>query len=360
MKRNAFTLVELLVVIAIIGILVGLLLPAVQNARAAARRMSCQNNVKQLALAAHNFESTYKHFPPGLTCKRFTLPGATRPRDWYGDTVFAHLLPFMEQQGAFEMWNWEGTYSAARENSTSLNPATGRRVRDENAATAQVIPAYLCPSDLIQQPVIELDFVLAGYPQGFFAMTSYLANGGTHSTYFRDPNMQSDGMFFMTDEDSCPETFQNRSLTANGNLIPNEVEAKFSDVFDGTSNTLLFGERFHDDPIFDRKLHDHPTQFSRYPIWKWGTWSWTGGGNGTTHVFGSTRVPLNFTTPESAPASYASVNDRMSAFGSGHVGGANFALADGSVRFLTESINMELYQSLSTKRGRETLEFSDF
>lgn len=356
MKRNAFTLVELLVVIAIIGILVGLLLPAVQNARAAARRMSCQNNIKQLALAAHNFESTYKHFPPGLTCKQ-----NNSPRDWYGETVFAHLLPFMEQQGAFEKWNWDGDYAAARNNSRIPNPRRpSQMIVSDQAATAQVIPAYLCPSDLIQQPVIELDFVLAGYPIGFFAMTSYLANGGTHSTYFRDASMQANGTFFMTDEESCPESFQDRSINPNGNLIPNEVETRFSDIFDGTSNTLLFGERFHDDPIFDRKLHDHPTKFSRYPIWKWGTWSWTGGGNGTTHVFGSTRVPINFTTPESAPASYASVNDRMSAFGSGHSGGANFALADGSVRFLSDSINMELFQSLSTKRGRETLEFSDY
>ncbi len=266
MKRSAFTLVELLVVIAIIGILVGLLLPAVQNARAAARRMSCQNNIKQLALASHNFESTFKHFPPGLTCKKTTVPST----DWYGETVFAHLLPFMEQQGAFEKWNWDGTYAAAQANSQIPNPRRpAQLIISDQAATAQSIPAYLCPSDLIQEPVIELDFKLAGYPVGFFAMTSYLANGGTHSTYFRDPNMQADGTFFMTDEDSCPETFQNRSLTSNGNLIPNETETKFSDIFDGTSNTLLFGERFHVDAVFDAKLHNHPTKFSRYPIYKW-------------------------------------------------------------------------------------------
>lgn len=350
MKRNAFTLVELLVVIAIIGILVGLLLPAVQAAREAARRMSCQNNMKQIGLATHNFESTYKKFPPGLTTKQYVRPGSSRPSDWYGNTVFTFILPYMEQSAIYEKWNFDGTYEAARLN--AADPANPR-LRNRNAATAQPVGSYLCPSDLIQETVIELDYARAGYPLGFFAMTSYLGSGGTHSTYFRDPLMQNDGMFYMTDEDSQPESYQQF-------LRDNEVEAKFADVFDGTSNTLLYGERFHFDPVFDRKLHNHPTRFSRYPINKWGAWSWTGGGNGTTHVFGSARVPINFRTPESAPASYASVNDRMSAYGSGHTGGANFVFADGSVHFLTDSINMVVFRSLATKRGYEQIDFADF
>ena len=118
-----------------------------------------------------------------------------------------------------------------------------------------------------------------------------------------------------------------------------------------SAQTLLFGERFHSDPVFNRKLHNHPTQYSRYPIEHWGVWSWTGGGNGTTHLFGSTRVPINYRTPESVAPSYAAVNQRMSAYGSGHPGGANFALSDGSVRFMTESINMATFTSLATKAG---------
>ena len=156
----------------------------------------------------------------------------------------------------------------------------------------------------------------------------------------------------MTGEDSQPETYQRF-------LRDKEVPAKFAAVFDGTSQTLLFGERFHYDPEFDAKLHDHPTRFSRYPISSWSAWGWTGGGNGTTHVFGSTRVPINYMTPPDAPASYASVNFRMSAFGSAHPGGANFTFTDGSVNFISENINMALYRALSTKKGREPIDYQE-
>ncbi|MDA8744252.1 DUF1559 domain-containing protein [Rubripirellula amarantea] len=347
-QRFAFTLIELLVVIAIIGILVALLLPSVQAAREAARRMSCQNNIKQIALASHNFESANRKFPAGLTT--FIR---NRPRDWYGNTVFSYLLPYLEESAAYENWDFDDTYEAAwsntrRPGASFTNPAD-RYDYSLEAPSAHQPEAFLCPSDLIQNTPQLLDFVLAGYPTGYFGMTSYVANGGTHSTYFRDPLMQDDGMFYMTGMDSQPETFQQF-------LQDDAVPAKFSDVLDGTSHTMLFGERFHYDPIFDQKLYNHPSRYSRYPIEGWGTWGWTGGGNGTTHVFASTRSPLNYKTPEDAPASYASVNDRMAAYGSGHTGGANFAFADGSVHFITDSINMVLYRALSTKRGNDQAE----
>tara|TARA_R110002049_G_scaffold185580_3_gene353831 strand:+ start:69306 stop:70361 length:1056 start_codon:yes stop_codon:yes gene_type:complete len=348
MKRHAFTLIELLVVIAIIGILVGLLLPGVQAAREAARRMSCQNNMKQLALGVHNFESTYKEFPPGL--KTFK---SDRPSDWYGQPLFAYMLPFIEQSGLYEMWNWDETYQAAREN--TRDPANVR-IESAESASAQLIPTYRCPSDLLEDGPIQLDYRRAGYCTGFFGTTSYIGNGGTHSTYFRDREMDNDGVFFMTGSDSCPEDYQNISATPPGNLRPNEVPTRFSAILDGTSQTLLFGERFHNDPIFDTKLHEHPTEFSRYTMYQWGAWGWTGGGNGTTHLLGSARVPINYSTPENVVPSYAAVNERMSAYGSGHTGGANFAFCDGSVRFLQQEINFAVFQALATKAGRENFD----
>ncbi|MEM8911648.1 MAG: DUF1559 domain-containing protein [Planctomycetota bacterium] len=358
MKRNAFTLIELLVVIAIIGILIALLLPGVQAAREAARLMSCQNNIKQVALAIHNFESAHKELPPGMQClKHHTRPNprpTDRPRDWYGATWLTYILPFMEQQAIADIWNWDGTYQAAREN--TRDPAN-LRLANENAPSASLVPGYKCPSDLLDDGPIELDFRLGGYPTGFFGTTSYIGNGGTHSTYFRDCAMERDGVFFMTDEDSCPNPCQNMTTNPNGNLRPNEPPCTFAAVLDGTSQTLLIGERFHYDPIFDNRLHDNPTRYSRYPIHKWSAWSWTGGGNGTTMVLGSARtgIPINFTTPANAPIDYFSVNDRMSAFGSGHPGGANFAFVDGSVHFLTESLNETVFQQLAVKKDTENL-----
>ncbi|TWU41272.1 Type II secretion system protein G precursor [Novipirellula aureliae] len=350
MKRKAFTLVELLVVIAIIGVLVGLLLPAVQSAREAARRMQCQNNMKQIALATHNFESTYKHLPPGLTTfvHKNTKTGA--PINWYGNSVFAYILPFIEAQSIHEMWDWSETFEAAVQN--TRDPADIRS-KSTDAASAQMVSTFLCPSDITENGrPIELDYSVMGYSTGFFGQTSYIANGGTHSTYFRDADMQSDGVFSMTGEDSQPETFQRF-------LRDGEPPSKFASIIDGTSQTLLFGERFHYDPIFDNQLYDSPTKFSRYPIHKWSAWGWTGGGNGTTHLFGSTRVPINYMTSESDGQNYSSVNFRMSAYGSGHSGGANFAFSDGSVRFLTESVNMVLFRALSTKHGNEVIQYEE-
>ncbi|EMI52476.1 protein containing DUF1559 [Rhodopirellula sallentina SM41] len=347
MKRKAFTLIELLVVIAIIGVLVGLLLPAVQGAREAARRMQCQNNLKQIGLATHNFESTYKEFPPGLETFQHKNSSTGSVLNWYGRTVHTHLLPFIEQQAIAEMWDWDDTFAAAVAN-TRL-PGSPRTVSTE-AASAQLVPTYLCPSDLTQDGPVYLDYSVLGYSTGYFGQTSYIANGGSHSTYFRDADMKADGVFFMTGEDSQPETYQQY-------LRDDEVPTRFSAILDGTSQTILFGERFHYDPIFDRKLHQNSTKFSRYPISSWSAWGWTGGGNGTTHVFGSSRVPINYKTNESDATDYVSVNFRMSAYGSGHPGGANFAFSDGSVRFLSEQINMVLFRALGTKRGRETIEY---
>lgn len=348
MKRGGFTLIELLVVIAIIGILVALLLPSVQAAREAARRMSCQNNIKQIGLAAHLYEGTRKEFPPGLKTYQEKSPSG-RVLNWYGNPVFAYLLPFIEQQAIYDRWDWDETMAAATKN--TRDPANVR-LKSKEAVTAQSVPTFLCPSDLTENGrPIELDYARKGYATGWFGQTSYIANGGSHSTYFRDAEMQSDGMFFMTGEDSQPEDYQE-------NLRDYEKPAKFSSVLDGTSYTLLFGERFHYDPIFDQKLHNHPTQFSRYPIRHWSAWGWTGGGNGTTHLFGSTRTPINYQVPDYVDPDYFQVNLRMSAFGSAHSGGANFVFTDGSVQFLTESINMALFRAMGTKNGSEPLEES--
>ncbi len=335
MKRAGFTLVELLVVIAIVAILIGLLLPGVQSVREAARRMTCQNHLKQLALATHHFESARRSFPPGLT----TFVNG-RPRDWYGETLFVHLLSSIEQTGLAGRWDGSGSYEAAIRNTRDPDDPD---LESTEAVSATTVAVFLCPSDLMDRNPVHLDYRRTGYSSGWFGMTSYLGNGGTHSTYFRDADMQSDGVFFMTGPESRPGAYQRF-------LRPNETPTRFADITDGTSQTLLLGERFHHDPAFDTRLHETSTRYSRYPIAKWGVWGWTGGGNGTTHVLGSTRVPPNYRTPENVPPSYAAVNLRMSAFGSGHVGGVNFALCDGSVRFVDDAINLAVYRALSTKR----------
>ena len=329
---RGFTLVELLVVIAIIGVLVALLLPAVQAAREAARRMQCTSNIKQLALAALNYESAKQEFPPGLTTYRTT--------NWHGNSMYAFMLPYMEQTALADRWNYSNA-SFADANSNTKDPATGEK--NQNAASAAVMPFLVCPSDTLEENPVELTHPVSGYATGWHGITSYVGNCGTYSTYFRDEAMKADGMFYMTGPDSKPEGDQTF-------LRSHQEPVSFKNIEDGASNTLLFGERFHFDPIFDQRLWANRGTYSRYPIAHWGAWGWTGGGNGTTHLFACSRVPINYTTPAIA-SGYSHVNRRMSAFGSGHPGGANFAMADGSARFVDDSLDLITFEDLTTRAG---------
>ena len=341
-NRCGFTLVELLVVIAIIGILIGMLLPAVQQVREAARRVSCANKIRQIALACHNYESGIGKLPDGMYVSNDDLSGVSSAVRFYGQTVFTKILPYMEQGNIFDQWDFADNGTAAESNSLDAN---GDKTRD--ALTASVIDSYICPSDQFTEEVVELDFSLSGYATGFFGVMSYAANGGTNSTYFRDPPMQDDGAFFMTGPDSKPESDQD-FLQADAK--PSTLDG----MYDGTSNTFMFGEKYHFDENFENLIRPGgASSASRYRLDAWSVWGWYGGGNGTAGTFGSTQSPLNFVTPDDAPRAFTSTNARTSAFGSGHSGGANFAFSDGSVRFIANEIDEVTYQGLSTRDGSE-------
>ena len=353
-KSHAFTLVELLVVIAIIGILIGMLLPAVQQVREAARRTACANNIRQLGIACHNYESTHGEFPDGiyLSDSDSTDSGNPYTLRWYGYTVYARLLPFMEQNAVASQFNFGLSADNAKSNTLDSNGDFGIGANKDEIVTAVAIASFLCPSDAIAENPVFLDWDSSGYSQGWHGMTSYLANGGTHSTYFGDADMQSNGVFYMTGPGSKPFG------PSQVNLSTNEKPCRIGDIFDGTSNTLLFGERHHFDPTFDRVMHFESSQtHSRYPIAKWGAWGWIGGGNGTTHIFGSTRfdAPINYQTPEDATANFSNVNIRLSAYGSGHPGGANFNFSDASVRFLNQTLDAISFQAISTREEGEVI-----
>jgi prepilin-type N-terminal cleavage/methylation domain-containing protein len=317
-RPRGFTLVELLVVIAIIGILIALLLPAVQAARLTALRTSCQNNIKQLGLACTNYLSARKRFPVGLSGPSVVGPGSSGTKVW--TNVMVELLPFIEQA------NIVASFDKSNSTGNSPGPNTGNGNSNPGTVAAQVVFNFRCPATTLPAQNNVSGFV--------FGTNDYAGNGGTriyHPT--GDPNkpkaaakMYNDGLFNIVEQNDPGITVRN--------------------VKDGLSKTLMFGERKHEDKEFDRL-------YTQYPLAGWCGWAWTSVPNSVGDNLGHSAVPINYMIPPGALGGNY-VNDRLSAWGSYHVGGANFCLADGAVMFYADSMDLKVLQALSTIAGGET------
>ena len=328
-KRDAaFTLVELLVVIAIIGILVGLLLPAVQAARSAARRMSCQNNMHQVILAVHNYESAYKRLPPAWIQPAMSTDG------W---SAQARVLPFIEAMSIYDGIDFTDGYK------NSEVRVKGKLIK----VSSLRVPPYLCPSETLDE--IRTDDV--GTPIHY--PLNYACNAGPWFVYDPNPNDRKNG----------PGTF----------LI--NRDSRMRDVLDGLANTLAFAEVKAYNPYFrdvgvsgsmPRPVEpsDICTLGGSFKM-DTGHTEWT---DGRTHQtsFTTTFPPnkkilctvsgaeydVDFTNMREGKSTtertYAAVTAR-----SYHEGGVNVAMMDGSVKFFNDSIELQLWQNLSTRAGKE-------
>lgn len=302
--KSGFTLIELLVVIAIIAVLIALLLPAVQQAREAARRSQCKNNLKQLGLAVENYHSSHLIYPSGMLNWN-TPPGQQNPPNFRAVSLYALMLNQLDQGGLARQWDYRDP---------RLNVTSGR--------TAKILPVLLCPSDDLNPPTIVLfpNFNPSG---DNYAMTSYGGNGGVQSYH---PNSGTlDGIFF-----------RNSAI-------------RIADVKDGLSQTLLFGERYHRDDNYDANAGT----FTK--IKGWGLWSPTSGLPGVGDVTLGALVPINYQHPVGVAVNATYENRRVTAFGSAHAGGAQFAMADGSGRFINQNISLTLLQQLSTRAKKEVV-----
>jgi prepilin-type N-terminal cleavage/methylation domain-containing protein/prepilin-type processing-associated H-X9-DG protein len=315
--HGGFTLIELLVVIGIIAVLIGLLLPAVQKVREAAARAQCLNNLKQIALAAHNYHGNHGQFPTGAR-PSVTVNGIPTQ----GTNVWVELLPYIEQGNLYRKWDFADNRN---------NVARGR-----DATQAQVLKILLCPSDRLPDPVWELTqfypvLPLPPWSFGFYGMSSYGGNAGKRSVMTGGlpdlPRLSKDGVIFV------------------GSHV------RLEDITDGSSNTLLFGERFHFDPEYERQRPlvwpDGP------PMAGWGRWGFVANQGASGNISLSTPQPINYRVPPGGD--FSALEDRACVFGSGHPGGANFAFADGSVRFLSNSTPLATLQALSTCCGGEVV-----
>ncbi|EAQ81400.1 DUF1559 domain-containing protein [Blastopirellula marina] len=297
LSRNGFTLVELLVVIAIIGVLIALLLPAVQQAREAARRMQCTNNLKQMALACHNYMDINKE----------SFPSAAFKQDDSHGWALA-ILPFIEQNVLYDGYDFSKGPSAS-----------------ENASIRRtVIRGYICPSFSGNSS----NTASVAYSDG-----GLLTYQGVNGVYYNDSTLDS-GLQGVAGAGFIP---------GNGVFRINGARPA-AEITDGLSNTILIGDYVH---------ADRTGVNSGFPgnvrVWIVGAYSTVDGIYNTKAIYEDTINSPRDRANESVAFNHLP-------FSSQHPGGANFAVADASVRFLPETINFDVYQAVATINGGEPLQ----
>jgi prepilin-type N-terminal cleavage/methylation domain-containing protein len=325
LRNRGFTLIELLVVIAIIAILVALLLPAVQQAREAARRAQCKNNLKQIGLSLHNYHETHKSFPAGSFLQRRWYPTwatATLPfRD--GAPLYKQLATIQKSIGNYggsgrdwQVWDYR--------------PINGLRHRQITYR------AFQCPSD-------------PGQPHGGWSKTSYAGSIG-------DQQINAQGGRYAAP--AIPSLLgngrNNRGQIAYGSNISGMFSnrnwcAKFRDVTDGTSNTIHAGE------VISGCSYEH----RRGPSHVWGALAYTSAGINVKIYNCTGMATLNTpTTANGEPTYHQRSFGFAQTFRSAHTGGAHFLMCDGTVHFVTDQIDFRTYQRLGDRRdGKPIGEF---
>jgi prepilin-type N-terminal cleavage/methylation domain-containing protein len=299
-RSRGFTLIELLVVIAIIAVLIALLLPAVQQARESARRTQCKNNMKQLGLALHNYHDTFLLFP--MSYGNGTYDESGRMESW----LFG-IFPYIDQAPLFN----------------SINFSVGANATPQNvAATQQVIPAYLCPSDSTNNGG-KLNNRANMNGGIYYAVTGYKAVAGNNWAWGNFPYTHPTGR----------NAGNNNGLDAgNGwmcrNSNGNVIVTAMKHLTDGTSNVTMVGEA-----LPGRCQHNTTFSFN--------------------HTTATAAVPLNYYYKNTSISIGDWPNDYS--FASQHTGGAHFTMGDGTVRFISENIDLQLYRNLATVDGNETV-----
>ena len=312
MKKRGFTLVELLVVIAIIGVLIALLLPAIQAAREAARRSQCNNNLRQMGLAMHNHESSKRRFPSGGQGTFFPddFPASPAFTNFDVHSFFAYILPFVEQGNIQQQIDFRVPYLATVENL---------------AAARIAVTIYTCPSDNYRIDVTDTD----GFGTVDYGPTCY------------------------TDID--PVTgLKNNAARVDGALIVGGTDGR--EISDGTSNTIAVAEDAgRNQSMIANTTYTYDAPGESYDGELRKLWRWAEPDNAFGVTMGVNRNATPIDGPPDCPwaRNNCGPNDEIFAF---HPGGANVVYCDGHVEFLTDAIAATALRRLVSRAGDELIE----
>jgi len=323
--KRGFTLIELLVVIAIIAVLIALLLPAVQAAREAARRSQCVNNMKQVGLAMHNYQSTHTTLPPPKIYSGSCNTKNDADGHILNTTGFTLILSYLEQTALSSAYNFSQTSANAFYSGKANNLFYGDE-RVNTTVVRSLVSAYACPSDQVP----EIKVISTGE-------TGYWTTGARRGNYVMCATIYT--------EYDCPGITNNTPVANSRGMFYTDLATNFSEVKDGLSSTCMVGEA--------TQLNHTSNSYGPY---------WGAGAHTSTH---GRVLPVSNAQYVGFLPNAPWIGDTLRrtyawSMGSTHSGGMNMAFGDGSVRFIKNSINPQTWWAINTINGGEVVSSDAF